>query len=164
MQLTMQDMNDVLKNHSRADEAIFWFALSWNAGADSDLYRILCQTKFDPSLYRLRRKPGSTEVITPDNDPEIVYCHKLLRDQYERAFGPLREYPLRPIRFAEIKENDVVICGPGRQFACIEANWPCRVFKHHGDLGVPCAESPIKRSFHLFDMDPTSGYIVGFRR
>jgi len=170
MKLTLQDMLDTLKGQSRSDEAIFWFALFWNSGSQSDLYQILCETKYDPSLYELRLKPGykfdptkKQEFLTPANDPEIVYCHALLRDQYERAYGPLREYALRAIPYLDVKENDVVICGPGRQFPCIEADWPCRVFKHHGDLGVPCAEDPTTRSFHPFKAGPT-GHIIGFRR
>lgn len=167
MNLTLQDMRDALKGQMRSDEAIFWFCLFWNSGVNSDLYRIMCETKYDPSLYALRLKSGlkmeKREFFTPANDPEIVYCHALLRDQYERAFGPLREYPLRPIPYLDVKENDVVICGPGRQFPCIEADWPCRVFKDRGDLGVPCAEDPTKRSFHPFKAGPT-GHLIGFRR
>ena len=164
MNLTLQDMLDTLKGQARSDEAIFWFCLFWNSGVRSDLYRIMCETKYDPSLYQHRFKPGSkSEKLTPESDPEIVYAHVLLREQYERAFGPLREYPLRPIPFLDVKENDVVICGPGRQFPCIEADWPCRVFKHHGDLGVPCAEDSTTRSFHPFKAGPT-GHIIGFRR
>lgn len=163
MALTLQDLRDTLHGQMRADEAIFWFGLFWNSGPESDLYKAMCQTKFDPSLYVLRRKTGSTELLTPANDPDIVYAHVLLREKYERAFGPLREYPLRSIKFDDIKEDDVVICGPGRQFPCIEADWPCRVFLKDGWLGVPCAEDHTTRSFHPFKPNRL-GNILGFRR
>ena len=164
-----RQLEAVLKGQRRSDEAIFWFGLFWNSGPQSDLYRAMCLTKYDPSLYEIRLKPGYKfdpgrhEILTPATDPEIVYCHSLLKGWYESVHRPLREYPLLPIRFDDVKEDDVVICGPGRQFPCIEADWPCRVFKHHGDLGVPCAEDPTTRAFHPFRPDP-NGYIVGFRR
>jgi len=114
----------------------------------------MCETNFEPQLYTQKQI---------ENDPEIMYCHVVLRGQYEKAFGPLREYPLRPILFFSVKENDVLICGPGRQFPCIEADWPCRVHKRHGDLGVPCAENPTTRSFHPLKAGK-DGYLIGFRR
>ena len=162
--ITLQDMRDALKGQSRADEAIFWFCMCWNSGPDnSDLYRIMCETGYDPHFYALRKQYGSEKYLTPATDPELVYCHELLRERWEKSFGPLREYPLRPIRFGTLKENDVVICGPGRQFACIPADWPCRVYLAGGDLKVPCAEDKTGRAFHPFKMGP-DGNIVGFRR
>lgn len=178
--MKLQDMRDALKRQDRADEAIFWFGYFWNSGPTSDLYRAMCETGYDPSLYQIRIKPGTekfietepgkVERLTPANDPEILYCHAILMAQYKREHpenfntqGVPYEFPLRRIRFDAIKEDDIVVHGPGRPFACIEADWPCRVFKHHGDLGVPCAEDPTARSFHPFKMD-TDGFIVGFRR
>jgi hypothetical protein len=153
MNLTLTDMRDALKGQRKATEAIFWFGLFWNSGPDSDLYRAMCETGFEPQLYTQKQI---------ENDPEIIYCHAVLKEKYEEAFGPLHEYPLRRIPFLAVKENDVLICGPGRQFPCIEADWPCRVHLHHGDLGVPCAEDHMTRSFHpLANRD---GYVIGFRR
>ena len=123
MSISLQDMRDALKGQSRADEAIFWFGYFWNAGPQSDLYRIMCETIYDPHFYEIRKQAGSDKSLTPASDPAIVYAHVLLRERWEKSFGPLREYPLRPIRFGTLKENDVVICGPGRQFACIPADW-----------------------------------------
>src|SRR6185312_5130414 len=144
--MNLQEMRSALKGQNRDSEAIFWFGLFWNAGATSDLYRAMCDTNYDPSLYLLWRKSGSNEILTPANDPEILYCHRVLMDQYKREHpenfdlrGRPIEFPLHPIKYADIKENDVVIHGPGRPFACIESDWPCRVFTWHGDLGVPCA-------------------------
>ena len=164
MSLTIQDMRDTLKGQDRANEAIFWWCLFWNSGPDSDLYRIMCATDYDPRFYMLRKKLGSDdEFVTPANDPDIVYCHKVLHDRWEKAFGPLVEYPLRPIKFGTLKENDVVIHGPGRPFMCIPAGWPCRVYLDGGELKVPCAEDKTGRAFHAFKMG-RDGNIVGFRR
>ena len=154
MNITLQDMHAALKGQMRADEAIFFFCLFWNSGPDSDLYRALSKTDFDP---RLRVQQQIT------NDPEILYCHELLKDMYEKVYGPLREFPLRPFRLADIKENDVVTHGPGRPFVCIEANWPCRVFVSGGKLGVPCSEDISTRYFHPFKTD-ADGYVIGFQR
>jgi hypothetical protein len=157
-------MRDTLKGQTRADEAIFWHCLFWNSGPDSDLYRIMCETGYDPHFYAIRKKFGSdTEFLTPESDPDIAYCHILLREQWEKAYGPLREYPLRPIKFGTLKENDVVVHGPGRPFMCIPAGWPCRVYLVGGELKVPCAEDKTGRAFHSFKMGP-DGNIFGFRR
>lgn len=181
--MTLSEMRAALKNQSRADEAIFWFGAFYHSGPDSDLYRAMCETGYDPSLYQIRIKPGSEQFLdagvrlTPANDPEIVYCHKLLVEQYGKehpenffydrtpagVVARPREFPLHRIKLAALKEDDIVFHGPGRQFACIEADWPCRVFKHHGDLGVPCAEDKTKRSFHSLKIGP-DGYVIGFRR
>lgn len=173
MQPTLDDMLSALKGQRRAREAIFWFAYKWHSGPPSPLYRIMCDTNYDPSLYEFRLKPGYKfdpttakkpgVFLNPMTDPEIFYCDTVLTERWVKAFGALREYPLFPVLFDTVKENDVVVCGPGRQFACIEADWPCRVFSHHGDLGVPCAEDLTKRSFHKFERQ-SDGLIRGFRR
>lgn len=165
MTLTLQDMRDVLKGQGRSTEAIFWFCLFWNSGPQSDLYRVMCETNYDPHFYEFKHKPGGSpsEFLSPGTDPEILFAHAVLREHYERAYGPLREYPLRPIRFGTLKENDVVIHGPGRVFACIPAEWPCRVFLVGGELAVPCAEDRTGRAHHRFEMLP-DGSIKGFRR
>jgi hypothetical protein len=162
--MTLQDMRDTLKGQYRADEAIFWFGLFWNSGSDTDLYRIMCETKYDPHFYALRKKFGSNdEYLTPASDPEIVYCHTLLCAQWERGHGRLIEYPLRPIKFGTLKENDVVVHGPGRPFICIPAGWPCRVYRVGGELKVPCAEDKTGRAFHPLKAG-RDGYLIGFRR
>jgi len=154
MSLTLQDMRAALKGQMRAEEAIFFFCLAWNSGAESDLYRIMVATEFHPRLHLQKQV---------ENDPEILYCHEILKDLYEKASGiPLREFPLRPVKFADVKENDVLVHGPGRPFVCLEAGWPCRVYKWHGDLGVACAEDGHGSSFHPLKAD-MNGNIVGFR-
>ena len=164
MSLTIQEMRDTLKGQDRANEAIFWFGLFWNSGPGSDLYRIMCETNYDPHFYAMRKRVGSEDkFLSPESDPEIVYCHTLLRERWEKAFGPLRESPLRPIRFGTLKENDVVVHGPGRPFICIPAGWPCRVYLDGGELKVPCAEDKTGRAFHSFKRGP-DGNVVGFRR
>lgn len=154
MKITLQDMRAALKGQMKADEAIFWFCLFWYPGPTSDLYRIMVATNFHP---RLRTQKQIA------NDPEIIYCHEVLKDLYEKVYGPLRETALLPILPQTVEENDVLICGPGRQFACIEADWPCRVYKWRGDLGVACAEDGRGQSFHPLKVGP-DGFLVGFRR
>ena len=163
MNVTLQDLRDVLKGQHRTDEAIFWFGYFWNAGPQSDLYRIMCETIYDPHFYEIRKQAGSDKSLTPASDPAIVYAHVLLRKRWEQAFGPLREYPLHLIPFGALKENDVVVHGPGRKFVCIPADWPCRVYLDGGVLKVPCAEDKTGRAFHTFRAD-SNGFIVGFRR
>lgn len=153
--VTLQDMREALKGQMKADEAIFWFCLAWNSGPRSNLYRAMVATDFSPRLLTQKQI---------ENDPEILYCHAVLKDLYEKASGmPLHEYPLRPVKFADVKENDVLVHGPGRPFICLEAGWPCRVYKWHGDLGVACVEDGHGASFHPLRAD-ADGLVVGFRR
>ncbi len=152
--MNLQDMRDALKGQMKADEAIFWWCLFWNAGPDSNLYRAMVGTNFHPRLH-------SQKQI--ESDPEILYCHEVLKDLYEKEYGPLREYPLRPVKFSDVKENDVLVHGPGRPFVCLEAGWPCRVYKWHDDLGVACAEDGHGSSFHPLKAD-VDGNVIGFQR
>ena len=65
--MNLQDMRDALKGQSRADEAIFWFCMFWNSGPDnSDLYRIMCETGYDPHFYALRKQYGSEKYLAPE--------------------------------------------------------------------------------------------------
>lgn len=153
--MNLQDMRDALKGQMKADEAIFWFCLFWNSGADSDLYRAMVASNFHPRLYSQRQI---------ENDPEIIYCHEVLKTMYEKEYGcQPREFPLRKVKFSDVKENDVLIHGPGRPFVCLEAGWPCRVYKWHGDLGVACAEDGKGASFHPLKA-ALDGTVIGFCR
>jgi hypothetical protein len=150
--MTLQDMRDALRGQNKANEAIFWFCLAWNQGPESDLYRIMIETHYDPFFNKQH------QIST---DPEILYCFDVLGKMYERAFGVPVEWPLQRIKFDDLKEDDIIIaeaCWP-----CIQAGWPCKVYKWHGALGVACVDSPDKRAFH--GLEPTSdGYVKGFRR
>lgn len=160
MTITLQDMRDTLKGQRKADEAIFWFCNAWHCGSDSDLYRAMVETNFHPDQIRQRQI---------SRDPEILYALDVLGEK----FGPLVETPLMPIKFGDVRENDVLIACEitqpefrrkyGERFVCIADGWPCRVYKWHGDLGVSCVEDGHGKSFHKLEMDE-SGYVVGFRR
>ena len=162
--MTLQDMLDVLRgrvNSTRAKEAVFWFAFKWHAGPGSDLYRIMCETGYDPHFYQTQN--GAGKKLSPATEPELLHCEQILGDAYVKAFGVPREYQLLPIKFGTLKENDVVVHGPGRPFICIPAGWPCRVYLDGGELKVPCAEDKTGRAFHSFKIGP-DGNVVGFRR
>lgn len=160
MTITLTDMRDALTGQNRAEEAIFWFCSAWHSGADSDLYRVLVETQFFPDQHRQKQIA---------NDPEILYCFDVLG----KRFGPLVESPLRPVKFGDVKENDVLVASEitqpafrlkyGRRFVCIEKGWPCRVYRFQGDLGVACAEDQRGTYFHKLEMDE-AGYVVGFVR
>ena len=153
-------MRNALKGQRRADEAIFWFCSAWHSGADSDLYRAMVETNFHPDQHRQKQIA---------NDPEILYCFDVLG----KMLGQLIEVPMRPIKFDDVKENDVLVTGEitdprfrvkyGDRFLCIEKGWPCRVYKWHGNLGVACAEDGRGKSFHKLEVDD-AGYVVGFVR
>jgi hypothetical protein len=160
MTITLTDMRDAIKGQPKADEAIFWFCNAWHSGAGSDLYRAMVETNFHPDQHRQKQIA---------NDPEILYCFDVLG----KRFGPLVEYPMAPVKFADVRENDVLtacdIFQPefrakyGERFICIENGWPCRVYKWHGDLGVACAEDHRGKQFHVLEVDH-DGYVVGFQR
>lgn len=165
MNLTINDMRDVLKGQRRADEVIFWFCNAWHAGKGSDLYRIMKASTFTPRLHLQKQV---------QNDPEILYGFEVLGALYQKAYGPMVEYQLQPVPFAEIEEDDVLIHAKSpiphallkrlvQEFPCIEAGWPCRVYKWHGDLGVACAEGPSGASFHKFEVK-SDGTVRGFWR
>jgi len=160
MTITYTDMRDSLRGQRKADEAIFWFCYAWHSGADSDLYRAMVESDFHPDQHR------QTQIA---DDPEILYCFDVLG----KTFGPFIEAQMQPIKFGDVKENDVLttseITHPafrlkyGERFVCIERGWPCRVYKWHGDLGVACAEDGHGKSFHKLEVDE-AGYVVGFVR
>jgi hypothetical protein len=161
MDVTLQDLRGVLKGQYRADEIIFWFAHAWYAGRDSDLYRVLRETNFTPR--RFHYAPGKG----PWRDPAVLYGEKMLRDYYFRDRAPV-EYVMQPIRFREVQENDVLTHGTYDQhfqkhpvFACIDTGWPCRVYKHYGNLGVSCAEDGHGANFHPLQWHD-DGTVKGF--
>jgi hypothetical protein len=160
MTITLTDMRESLRGQRKADEAIFWFCNAWHSGLDSDLYHVIREVNFHPDQHRQKQIK---------DDPEILYCLDVLGTK----FGPFVEAALLPIKFADVKENDVLIAGEitdpkfrlkyGSRFVCIEKGWPCRVYKWHGDLGVACAEDHHGKSFHALEVDER-GYVVGFVR
>jgi hypothetical protein len=154
MTISLQDMRDVLKGQAKADQAIFWFGYFWNHGPADPLYKAMCETNYDPRL-RVQQQI--------DTDPEIIYCMKMLMEQYIRAYGLPFESTMHSIPFKTIKEGDIVTHGPGRPFVCIEGDWPCKVFKENGELGVGCTEDNRTRYFHKFEILP-SGHVKGFIR
>lgn len=155
MTLTVDDMRAALRGQNKAEEAIFWFGHFWNSGPESDLYKAMIATNFHPTRAAKHKQIA--------NDPEILYCSKVLMDQYVRRFGYPREYALQPFKLSTIQENDVVVCGPGRQFACIDADWPLRVHLWRGDLSVYCAED-LRFQYHHPLKEGPDGFVVGFRR
>lgn len=154
--MTKQDLLDALKNHPKAPEAIFWWCYAWNAGADSDLYNIMCDDTlgYVPSLARKWA-----------DDPEIVD----LLARLDHTFGPLVEHPLQPVKLALVREGQVLVAGS--HFPCIINRWPCRVYRHHGALGVACSGGVhgvkllpgSETTFHPLTED-RHGYVIGFRR
>jgi hypothetical protein len=180
MTITLSDMRESLRGQRKADEAIFWFCHAWHSGSDSDLYRIMLETNFYPDQHRNRWarklwKPDGTPDLDlngeqkAEYDPEILYCFDVL----ETKFGPFIQTPMRPVKFCDVREKDVLVASYitdpkfrlkyGDRFVCIEKGWPCRVYKWHGDLGVACAEDHRGKQFHVLEADE-NGYVVGFVR
>jgi hypothetical protein len=148
--ITLTDLRGALRGQNKADEAIFWFCHAWHSGPSSDLYRAMVELDFHPRLHTQK------QIV---NDPEILYCFDVLG----KLVGPLVEHSMSRIRLGDVKENDVLTHTNPQTFVCIEAGWPCRVYRHHGCLGVACAEGPSGASFHLLVPDP-EGYVRGFVR
>ena len=138
---TLEQMREELRGEECADEAIFWFCYAWQSGKQSDLYRIMCETGFQPN-------PRSRF----DKDPRIVRCLTKL----ENAFGPLMEVGYLPVKIDEIEEGDIIIAG--QHHADIQNRWPCRVFRHEGHLCVMGMKYPKQLHANL------DGTVIGFRR
>lgn len=149
-----QDLLDALKNHPKAPAAIFWWCYAWHSGVGSDLYAIMC----DSGL-------GYVPHPTWAKDPEIVD----LIGRLDTLFGPLVEHAYNPVKLADVKEGEVLIAG--EHFPCIVNRWPCRVYRHHGALGVACSGGVhgirllpgSETTFHPLTEDER-GYVIGFRR
>lgn len=155
MGLTLTDMREALRKQRRADETIFWFCHAWHSGRDSDLYQIMKLVDFYPRLH-VQRKIGV--------DQELLYGFQVLSDLYTKTYGhPPMEYQMGPVRIDDVHEDDILVHTSPRTFACIEAGWPCRVYKWHGGLGVACAEGKNGASFHPLKPDER-GYVIGFVR
>lgn len=152
--MTKQDMLDVLRGEPNAEEAIFWWAYCWHSGAGSDLYQIMCDSSYIPLQDRKFAE-----------DPMVVRCIEKL----DRAFGPLVEHDYKPVKITDVREGQVLIAGSN--FPCILPKWPCRVYRHHGELGVACSGGVhgvkllpgSETTFHPFRID-AEGIIEGFRR
>lgn len=166
--MTKQDLIDTLKNHPKAPEAIFWWCYCWHSGEGSDLYEIMCDDSlgYIPNWNDNVRDPISG-IVSPRwrNDPEVIECIRWL----DERFGPLVEHSYQPVKLAAVKEGQVLIAGS--HFPCIIERWPCRVYRHHGALGVACTGSVhgvkllpgSETTFHPLTED-TQGYVIGFRR
>lgn len=151
-----QDLLDCLKGHPNAAEAIFWWCYAWHGGEGTDLYAIMCddQLGYVPNPHKNFR-----------DDPGVVECFARL----DAAFGPLVEHDLKPVKLADVKEGQVLIAGS--DWLCINRRWPCRVYRHHGALGVACSGAVhgvkllpgSETTFHPLQEDP-NGYVIGFRR
>ncbi len=168
--MTKQDLFDALKNHPLAPEAIFWWCHCWHGGVGTDLYRIMC----DDSLGYI----PDPNRRAPTKDPEIVKLFAVL----DHTFGPLTENALLPVRLREVREGQILIHADrehedpilGTQitpwFPCLPQRWPCRVYRHHGGLGVECSIlhgikllPGTSRPFHPLQ-DDGRGYVIGFCR
>lgn len=155
--MTKQDLFDCLRGRPFAAEAIFWWCYAWHSGAESDLYNIMCddQLGFVPDP----RKPDFR------TNADVVRNFSLL----DSAFGPLVEHDFEPVKLADVKEGQVLIAGS--DWKCLNKRWPCRVYRHHGALGVACSGAPhgikllpgSETTFHPLQED-TEGYVIGFRR
>lgn len=134
-------LREVAGDGPKAIEAIFWFCYAWHSGRDSDLYKIMHILPFSPDPKKQFA-----------DDPEVVATF----DKLDRAFGPMDEHPLLPVKLADVHEDDVLIAGT--HHACIANRWPCRVFKLDGKLTVMCADG-----FHTLHAG-ADGNVKGFRR
>lgn len=152
--MTKQDLLDALRGEPNAEEGIFWFAFAWHGGVGSDLYNILCDSPVSPDLDR-----------NWCDNPEVVRCVERLTE----VFGPLVEPTLQPVRIEDVQEGQVLIAGSF--FPCIRRTWPCRVYKHHGALGVACSGGVhgvrllpgSETTFHPLKVNH-AGIVEGFRR
>lgn len=162
--MTKQDFLDALKEHPRAIDAIFWYCQAWHDGED-DLYRIMCELDFTPRPWSDSPTIGDTLTPNPNYDPVLVDMLSTL----DEAFTPITTPPLRPVKLKNVREGHVLTADKG--FPCIVGNWPCRVFRHHGALGVQCSGGVhgirllpgSEVTFHPLTEDER-GYVVGFKR
>lgn len=144
-----QDLLDACKGHPKAEEAVFWFCYSWQSGRNSDLYRALCESPYWPPFQRQF-----------SDDPDIISLFASL----EEKFGPMdKEPPWEPIRFSDLQEGDIVVAGS--KLSCLPNRWPCKVFRHGGQLAVMCNDGRHEggSGIHTLHADP-EGYLRGFRR
>jgi hypothetical protein len=155
--MTIQGMRAALSSQRRAEESIFYFCVAWHWGKGTDLYTALRACEFTPLFHKTRQING---------DPELTYGHNILSDLYQREYGHLPvEWRLYDFRIQSVEEADVITHTTPATFPCIAAGWPCRVFKHHGGFGVPCADSKKETAFHpLETIAPDSDIVKGFLR
>ena len=148
--MTLADMVAVIGGGPKAFGSIFWWCYAWHSGRDSDLYKIMRSLDFmpDPSIKFV-------------DDPEVVANFAKL----DEAFRPDPPPAYQPVALADVQESDVLVAGS--KFTCLLNQWPCRVFKYAGALGVMCNGDAIfgkpKASFHQLTADE-NGIVVGFRR
>lgn len=159
--VTLQDMREALANHPSADVAIFWWCFMWQSGKGSDLYRIMSEVLYTP-----------TPNVDATRDPEVADMICKLDARFgdivgRNADGSLVEPPLRPVLLRDVQEDEYLIAGS--KFLCLHKRWPCRVYRHHGGLGVACGGGVNhvgkvgEHFWHPFQEDD-KGFIIGFRR
>lgn len=152
--MTKQDLLDAIRGEPKAEEAIFWFCFAWNDGVHGDLYDILVKSKVIPDV-------NSNWC----GDPDV----KRLVERLTTVFGPLVEHPLMPVLIEDVHEGHILTAGS--HFNCIRKRWPCRVYRHHGVLGVACSGGVhgvrllpgSETTFHPLKAND-AGIVEGFRR
>lgn len=166
--MTKQDLVDALRGHPRANDAIFWFCQAWHSG-DDDLYKIMCAMDYTPRPWSdnpMVKDPSTGKLISnPKYDPDLVELLNVLAARFESIVEP----PLLSVMLRDVREGQVLTADGG--FPCILANWPCRVYRHHGALGVQCSGGVhgirllpgSEVTFHPLTEDER-GYVVGFKR
>lgn len=155
--MNIHNMRAALDKQRRTEETIFWFAVAWHWGKGTDLYTALRECSYTPLFHKTKQIDG---------DPEIQFGHAVLTDLYKREYGHLPiEGKLYEFRIQSVEEADVIMHTKPATFPCIAAGWPCRVFKWHGSLGVPCADSKKETAFHpLETVAGDSNIVKGFVR
>lgn len=146
--MTRDDLLAALRGEMKAEEAIFWWAFAWNSGPRSDLYRVLCQSPYFPTEQRRAQI---------EQDLDILRCWDILGDKFGRA----SEVELRPVRYDDLMEGDVITADP-TMYPCISKKWkwPSKVFREPTlDYFVVVCE----RGFHRVPRDP-NGFVTGFSR
>lgn len=160
--VTLQDMRDVVRGNPNADEAIFWWSYAWHSGKQSDFYRIMCEVPYQPTPGR----KFSEDPLTVEGIQKL-----------DEAFKPCVEHAYQPVKLADVEEGDVLVAGA--HFVCLLNRWPCRVYKHHGALGVACGGgvrhvgTPVpelaakgnKDNYYWHPLTADNdGIVIGFRR
>lgn len=165
---TLRDFLDVIGEHPRWRDAVYWYCQAWHNG-DDDLYRIMCSLDFTPKPWSTDefKLDSATDLMVPNStyDPDLV----MLLTKLDGVFIHDTEPPLRPVKMKDVREGHVLTADGG--FPCIVGNWPCRVYKHHGALGVQCSGGVhgikllpgSETTFHPLQED-VEGDVIGFRR
>lgn len=140
---TLADMRAALRGFEFADEAIFWYCYSWHTGRDSDFYRIMCESPFQPDDSRQFR-----------DDPRVTDLFLTLQVR----FPPMSQKPppYQPVKLDDVRAGDILIAGSAH--LSLKNRWPCRVFEYGGQLAV------VDKLGAVILTTDDRGYVVGFRR